>query len=168
MRLSDHFTFEEACFSDTATRNGIKNEPGVDEWANMRKASDGMESVRTLLGRPIRINSWYRCEELERILCKKDYEGWLVRRGLTRDDESWALYFAGKAHPKGWAIDFTCADYGTPKDIVRFLQSTALTFDQLLFEGTWVHISFAPTLRREVLTASFGASGVPTYTQGVV
>ena len=51
-------------------------------------------------------------------------------------------------------------------EIVRKLDAeTSLAFDQVIQEGTWVHISFAPTMRRMVLTAHFNGSKV-IYSHG--
>jgi hypothetical protein len=167
MKLSDRFTYEEATFSDTAVRCGVRNEPDSGQLAAMRKAAESMEKVRSLLGLPILINSWLRIEPLERLVAKKDYEGWCVNRGYKADDESWALYFSRKSHPKGYAIDFRCPQFGTPLQICQALVATDLRFNQLIQEGTWVHIDFSPAMKMEVKTAGFGASGVPTYTVGL-
>lgn len=39
-------------------------------------------------------------------------------------------------------------------------------YDQLICEGSWLHISFAPKPRGQVLTAHFGPGGT-TYTPGL-
>jgi putative chitinase len=49
-------------------------------------------------------------------------------------------------------------------ELVRHM--AALKFDQLIAEGRWVHVSFSPRPRNQVLTAHFSASGV-SYTQGL-
>jgi hypothetical protein len=168
LKISEHFSFEEATFSDTAVRWGIKNEPDPDQWAAMSRAAEGMEMVRTLLKQPILVNSWLRIEPLEKLVARKDYEGWCIKRGFTADEESWDVYFARKAHPKGYAVDFRCPKFGTPLAICKFLVTTDLKWNQLIQEGTWVHIDFSPAMKMDVKTAGFGASGVPTYSQGLV
>jgi hypothetical protein len=67
---------------------------------------------------------------------------------------------------KGFAADFICPIIGTPAEIVAMLLKTDLVFDELIQEGSWVHVSFAPPLRRLVMTAHFGSGGT-TYTKGV-
>ena len=42
--------------------------------------------------------------------------------------------------------------FAAPLGICRVIAGSALKFDQLIEEGTWVHISFAPAMRRQVLT----------------
>lgn len=72
-------------------------------------------------------------------------------------------------HVQGLAADFKCPAFGTPLTIARHLvqHSTQVRFDQLIQEGSWVHISFvAGRPRGSVLTAHFGASGV-TYSAGL-
>lgn len=168
MRLSQHFTLEELSDSPTALRLGIDNTPPADVVETLRQTARSLEQVRSLLGmKPLSVSSGFRCENLERVLCQKDFTAWCARRSVTSDAQAWRAYFNAKAHPKGWAADFTCAAFGSPLAIVRFLANeTALQFDQLIMEGSWVHASFAPQLRREVKTATF-SNGTPTYTSGV-
>lgn len=165
MQLTEHFSAEEATDSSTAQRAGIDNKPNDEQLGNMRIAASGMEDVRTILGFPIHIGSWLRVEALEKLLTKKDFTRWCDAHSQIIDDAAWAVYFARKAHPKGFAVDFTCPQFGTPEEIVHKLQEAGLKFDQLIMEGTWVHVSFAPAMRGEVLAATF-TDGVPSYTKG--
>lgn len=167
-QLSPHFALEELSHSDTAVRLGIDNTPSAEIVEHLRMTAQGMETIRSLLGNfAISTNSGYRCEELERVITAKDYHAWCARRALPINEQSWQRYFTGKAHPKGWACDWTCWRFGSPLTIVRFLaQKAELHFDQLIVEGTWVHASFDPQMRRQTLTASFTA-GVPSYSSGV-
>jgi putative chitinase len=66
----------------------------------------------------------------------------------------------------GNAADFVCPEFGTPAQIVSFLQTTPLKWDNLVQEGNWVHVSFDSRMRQQVLTAHFDKDGVATYTQG--
>ena len=66
MHLSPHFTLEELTASETARREGLTNQPGPDALANLRRLSQTLEQVRSLLGHPIRVNSAYRSNELNR------------------------------------------------------------------------------------------------------
>lgn len=144
MNLTPHFTLEELTFSDTAQRLGIDNTPDDGVRANLQLAANGMEMVRELLGEPIRLNSGYRCEALNKAI------------GGAK----------GSAHMDGLAVDFTCVEYGPPIAIVKALEKDNVPFDKCIQEGTWVHISFAPAMRRLVMTAHFGPNGT-TYTVGV-
>jgi hypothetical protein len=144
VNLTDHFTLQELTFSSTAVRLGIDNTPGEEIVAHLRFLAQGLERVRALLGHPMHIDSGYRCEALNAA----------VKGSNT------------SAHMRGYAADFVCAAYGEPLRIVQTITRSDIAFDQCIQEGTWVHLSFDPRMRREVLTAHFGARGT-TYTAGV-
>lgn len=163
--LTDHFTLTELSRSDTAERLGIDNRAPDKIITNLFVLAVGLEKVRSLLGFPLRVNSGYRGEDLERVLCDKDYRAWCARHGNHVGEDSWAAYFLRKAHPKGYAADFICPAFGDPLSIVKAIEASDIQFDQCICEGSWVHISFAPAMRREVLTATFTA-GTAAYTKG--
>lgn len=144
MNLSEHFTLEEMLFSDTAQRLNIDNSPPLEVIAHLTVAANGMEKVRALLGYPIRVNSGYRCPDLNKAV------------GGSKTS----------AHMTGYAVDFVCPKFGAPIQIVKAIAGSSIVFDQCIQEGTWVHISFDPRARRQLLTAHFGAGGT-TYTVGV-
>jgi zinc D-Ala-D-Ala carboxypeptidase len=146
MELSEHFTLEEATSSNIAAREGLTNTPDDFILENMKKAAKGMEKVRSLLGFPIVVSSWYRSVPVNKA----------------------AKGSATSSHPKGWAIDFICPRYGTPKQICELIVKSGIKFDQLIFEGTWVHISFEPELRGQVLTAKFRPGKKTQYFTGIV
>jgi zinc D-Ala-D-Ala carboxypeptidase len=142
--LTQHFTLEELTFSSTACRLQIPNDPPPHVVDHLMRVADGLEHVRTLLGgRPIQIDSGYRCPALNRAVCGAP----------------------NSAHLDGYAADFVCRTSGEPIAIVRTIAQSSLAFDQLIQEGTWVHISFDLRMRRQVLTAHFGPNGT-TYSQG--
>lgn len=129
--LSDHFTLEEATISQHA-RLGLDNQPNAETFLVMRKTAIGMERVRALLGKPVHINSWYRCPQINALVGSS----------------------ATSQHPKGQAVDFIAPAYGTPYEICKLLIDNAdlVRFDQLIYEHTWIHISFNSTPRNMVLT----------------
>lgn len=145
MKLSEHFTLEEFTRSDTAQARGIDNTPTPTVAAALTKTAIHMERVRALLGnKPIKINSGYRSHALNAAV------------GGT----------SASAHTQGYAIDFVCPSYGGPTEIVRAIADSNVPFDKVIHEGTWVHISFDPRMRRVTLIADFSA-GKPTYREGV-
>lgn len=164
-KMRDYFTLSELTVSSLATREGIDNKPSQEIVEILGSTVTKLNKVRELLGYPMPVNSGYRCEALEKILCKKDYAAWCVRRGYRQHDASWNLYFSYKAHPKGYAADFTCDGFGSPVEVVRAIAESPIQFDQLIEEGTWVHISFDPQMRRQILTAKFNKDGTPDYTK---
>ena len=146
MQLTTHFSLEEMVKSSTALRLGIDNTPSEEVQANLQVTAEGLEAVRRVLklyNDPVLIDSGYRCPALNAA----------VHGSKT------------SAHMSGWAADFICPGYGTPLQIVKTIEASDLQFDQVIQEGTWVHISFDPRMRREVLTATFNSDGV-VYSQG--
>lgn len=165
MQLTDHFSLEELTASSTAQRLGIANTPSLETVASLTRLAMGLEQVRVILGsQAIHVDSGYRCEDLERVLCAKDYQRWCNARGKPQTSSSWAEYFTSKAHPQGFAADIVCPGFGDPAKVYAAIKASSLRFDQLLIEGTWVHISFAPAARRQCMQVSF-VDGVPSYTQ---
>ena len=147
-QLTPHFSLDELTRSDTAVRLGIDNTPSPEIVANLQMLAYGLEKVRFLLGllnRRIIISSGYRCSALNKALHGAE----------------------NSAHMYGYAADFICPDFGTPLDIVKKIADSDIKFDQIIQEGTWVHISFDPKMRRQVLTAHFN-NGVASYTIGGV
>lgn len=144
MNLSPHFTLEELVFSSTAQRLGIDNTPGPDVVEHLGVLAAGLEQARALLGQPMHIDSGYRCARLNQAV-----------GGVGHS-----------AHMDGYAADFVCPDFGTPLQIAKAIAASTIDFDQCIQEGTWVHISFDPQLRRQCLTAKF-ADGAPTYSTGI-
>ena len=90
-----------------------------------------MEEIRALLGKSIHINSWLRLPA--------------VNEAVGGAKVS--------SHMDGWAIDFTCKDFGTPLMVAKAIEDAGIKFDQLIHEyATWTHISFAPEMRMQKLT----------------
>ena len=143
-QLTDHFTLEELTFSSTAVSRGIDNTAPEDVAEHLKTLAATLEEVRALLGFPIHIDSGYRCPELNQLV-----------RGVPTS-----------AHVTGYAADFICPQFGIPLEIVKKIAASGIKFDQMIQEGTWVHLSMAPTMRREVLTAHF-VDGKATYQRGI-
>ena len=136
MKLSRNFWLAEMTASDTARELGYDNDPTVEHLANLRTLALGLEQVRAILGaNPIRIESAYRNPRVNKAV-----------GGVPTS-----------AHAIGLAADFVVAGL-TPLTVARKLEASKLVFDQLILEsGRGIcHISFAPLLRREVLTQAGG------------
>lgn len=144
MRLTEHFTLEELIHSEIAMRRGLDNTPPADVAENLKSLAHGLEQVRGLLGCAMVISSGYRSAELNAA----------VGSSLT------------SAHRTGFAADFVAPAFGSPKDVAKAIRDSGIKFDQLIQEGAWVHISFDPRMRRDLLTAHF-ENGKATYSQGV-
>lgn len=176
MKLTKHFTLEEMVESDTALRLGIDNTPLPWVIDNLRKTASLGEMIREELSQqagcdvPLLVLSGHRCEALEKIICAKDFAAWCKRRNADpRDPVVWSTYFLRKTHPQGRSIDFKAPTFGTPYQIVKFIGTTEVMghIDQIIMEGTWVHVAWSETPRHEILTATFDVNGVATYMKGV-
>jgi len=130
-QVSEHFSLAEL----TVTKTGLSNTPGPAELANLKRLAGVLEQVRALLGnRPITINSGYRSPEVNRKV-----------GGSTTSD-----------HRHGLAADIICPAYGSPHEIAKAIAASGIGFDQVIQEGTWVHIGVGPRMRRQALTYKGG------------
>lgn len=145
MNLSAHFTLAELTASQTATRRGIDNTPPAVVVANLRRVAELLERVRAAVGLPIRVSSGYRCSALNRAIGGA----------------------ANSSHMSGLAADITAPGL-SPKQLATAIIAAGVEFDQLIYEGAWVHIGLAAGAPRgQVLTARF-ANGRATYLEGIV
>ena len=144
-QLSEHFTLEELTQSDIAVRKGLDNTPDDDSLENLKELTLYLEQIRALLGVPMHINSGYRAPK--------------VNAAVGGSSHS--------AHMRGEAADFIAPDFGTPQEIAKMIiNNGAIEFDQIIYEGTWVHFAISDKMRRQVMTAHF-AGGHASYTSGI-
>jgi hypothetical protein len=138
LQLTPHFSLAEL----TVTNQKLDNTPSKEIVEVLRTTAFYMEKVRELLGNvAITINSGYRSPDVNRQV------------GGT----------SNSSHTHGYAVDFTA--YGhTPLTISNILSKSNLKFDQLIYEKTWVHISFDPRMRGNILTLK----GKGKYVKGIV
>jgi len=161
-RLTHNFTFGELTESDTALRLGIDNTPPPEIIPRLRVLAGGLEQIRGILGFPVNVTSGYRCEALERVLCWKDFMRWCRQHGQD-PATAWGAYFSTKGHPQGYAADWTCRRFGSPRTCIEaIVRADRVRLDQLIEEGTWAHASFDPRMRGQILVATF-TNGEPSY-----
>lgn len=130
MKLTPHFTLEELIHSDTAVRHDIDNTPDQKVIENLHKLAEGLEHVRKLLCYPIFVSSGYRCLELNTLLKSKP----------------------SSAHVRGLAADFIVPAYGSVEKVMEAIVNSDIQYDQCIIEfGRWIHLSFAPEMRRNNL-----------------
>lgn len=146
-KLTEHFTWDEVTFSETAIRRGLDNSVPDELLPNVQRMAHFMEQLRFAIGgRPINITSWYRSPE--------------VNAAIGGSKTS--------AHMKGLACDFKCPLLGTPLAVAKFIAESNLDFDQVIHElGRWVHIGLAEGNRRQLLTAYRGPDGKTVYVDGI-
>lgn len=125
-KISAHITFEEATVSPTALRLGINNEPNEAELTAMRLVAElCFEPLRKWYGKPIKVNSFFRCSELNTAV-----------KGAKNSQ-----------HTLGEAIDLTGGSKEENKKLFDWAKDN-LDYDQLLWEfgddtgPDWVHISY--------------------------
>lgn len=119
-RLSENFTLDEFTTSDTATRLGINNVPGERELEALRVlVKRTIQPLRDKLGVPVRVNSGYRCPELNKAV-----------GGVPTSQ-----------HQKGEAADLSID--GKASDILEALENSNIPFDQAILyrEQNFLHVS---------------------------
>lgn len=120
--MMKYFTIGELCASSTADARGIKNTPMLQEAGNLKALADNvLDPVREWYGKPIYVNSGYRCPQLNRMVGGKPTS----------------------QHLKGEAADITAGSKEENRKLFAYIRAN-LTFDQLIDEKnfSWVHVSF--------------------------
>jgi hypothetical protein len=148
-RISEHISYKEGIKSNTATRLGIKNTPDDYQITNMVNISVNVfEPLRKYVGGPIRISSFYRCEELNRAI-----------GGSSRSQ-----------HCEGRAIDLDdTLGHKTNAEMYQYIKDN-LSFDQLIWEfgddtnPDWIHVSYVhPDENRKRCLRAERTNGKTTY-----
>lgn len=127
-----YFTIEEMTKSSTATAKGIDNTPSKDIEAKLQKLIEAvLDLLREWYGKPIRVNSGYRCEALNEAI------------GGSKTSQ----------HCLGEAADITAGSKEENKKLFEYIKDN-LPFDQLINESdfSWIHVSYREgRLRKQVL-----------------
>jgi len=121
MKISDHITYAEAIHSQTAKRRGIDNTPNPSQVENMKIVAEKVfEPLRSWVGGPIKVNSFFRSPELNTAI------------GGSKTSQ----------HCNGQAIDIDDV-YGkrSNAEMFNYLREL-LDFDQLIWEfGIVIHFN---------------------------
>lgn len=132
MNISEHITFEEATQSPTQLRLKIDNAPNEVELNNMKAVAEYcFEPLRKWYGKPIKVNSFFRCQALNTAV------------GGAKNSQ----------HSKGEAIDMSAGSKEENEKLFNWCKAN-LIYDQLIneYDFSWVHISFrAGQNRKETL-----------------
>jgi hypothetical protein len=147
MNLTKHFTLEEMTKSETAIKIGINNIPTQTQVDNLTTlCGKVLEPIREHFEKPIIVSSGYRCRNLN------------VAIGGSKTSQ----------HCYGQAVDINNKGTEILNAQLFFWIKDNLEFDQLIWEfGTskepdWVHVSFAPVNRKQILKAT-KVNGKPIY-----
>lgn len=127
-----YFTIEEMTKSSTAKANGIDNTPSSEGVLKLQKLIEAvLDPLREWYGKPIKVNSGYRCEALNEAVGGSDTS----------------------QHRLGEAADITVGTKKGNKKLFEYIKDN-LPFDQLINESnfSWVHVSYREgRLRKQVL-----------------
>lgn len=129
-----HFTLSEFFRSSTAAKNGIKNEPSIDERATIARninllVDNVLDPVRDMVNAPIIITSGYRCPQVNRLVGGVD----------------------NSQHMSGCAADFRVMGF-TPSmmyEVFLYIFNT-LEYDQLIYyrSKNIIHVSYVENCPR--------------------
>ena len=121
--MKTYFTIDELCYSYTAEQQDIDNTPSDNIKENLKKLIEFLNPLREAWGSAIRINSGYRCPELNKAVGGVDTS----------------------AHKEGWACDMypinnKFEDF--KQFIIEYLKDKS--FDQAIIEKSgrsqWIHL----------------------------
>lgn len=121
--LSKHFTLDELTVTD---HREFDNSPTQVEISNLQRLAQLLEQVKEAIGgKPVMINSAFRCKQVNDAVGSKD----------------------SSQHRHGCAADLRVPGM-TPDEVVRAVIAAGLPFDQIIREfsdpvkgGGWTHIS---------------------------
>jgi len=117
MNLSEHFTLEELTHTD---HREFDNTPNTTEMANLTRLAAFLEEVKGVIGgKPIMVNSAFRCKQVNDAVGSKDTS----------------------QHRIGCAADIRVPGM-TPDEVVKAIIKAGIGYDQVIREfDRWTHIS---------------------------
>ena len=121
MQLSEHFSLEELTHTD---HREYDNTPNDAELENLKRLAEFLEEVKAALGgRPIMVNSAFRCKQVNDAVGSRDTS----------------------QHRIGCAVDFRVPKL-TPDEVVKIIIAAGLPYDQVIREfDRWTHVSIPNT-----------------------
>ena len=147
MKISSNISYREATHSNTAIRNGIENKPNDIQLQKMIDvATYVFEPLRAYFHKPIRINSFFRCLELNKAV-----------GGASKSQ-----------HINGEAIDMDALHGVSNAQLFNYIKDN-LDFDKLIWEyGTdkepdWVHVSYRKGNNRKQVYKAVKGKGYIKY-----
>jgi uncharacterized protein YcbK (DUF882 family) len=117
MQLSEHFSLDELTHTD---HRQFDNTPNASEMANLVRLANFLEEVKTVLGgKPVMINSAFRCKQVNDAVGSRDTS----------------------QHRIGCAADIRVPGV-TPDEVVKAIMAAGLGYDQVIREfDRWTHVS---------------------------
>jgi len=122
LNLTPNFTLEELTHTD---HREFDNTPNDAELANLTRLADFLEQVKVVLGgKPIMVNSAFRCKQVNDAVGSKDTS----------------------QHRIGCAADIRVPSM-TPDQVVKAIIAAGIGYDQVIREfDRWTHISIPNTV----------------------
>ena len=147
--ISKHISYKEGVRSNTATRRGIDNTPNNEQLDNMELvAEEVFEPLRAYVNGPIKINSFFRCPELNKAI-----------GGSSKSQ-----------HCKGQAMDIDDTFGRMANAEMYHWIKEHLDFDQMIWEfgdddnPDWVHVSYvSPEKNRNRCLKAYREGGKTHY-----
>lgn len=127
-----YFTIKELCKSSTAVQKKIDNTPNSEIVNNLEQLVEFiLDPLREKYGKPIIVNSGYRCLALN-----------IAVKGSKTS-----------SHLKGLAADITAGSPKKNKILFDLIIQMDLPFDQVIDEKNfrWIHVSFSKKPRKQIL-----------------
>lgn len=123
-----NFTISELLKSDTALRAGIKNIPDDPKVFDnlLTLIIKCLQPIRNYIGKPVVITSGYRSPALNQMI-----------GGVNTSQ-----------HLSGCAADFIVPGLSIDT-IIDKVKGSGVEYDQLIHEGSWVHISYSKVRNRK-------------------
>lgn len=124
--MAIYFTIKEMTKSQTAELYHIDNTPTEKVIGNLKKVMYILDLVRTYIGKPILINSGYRCEKLNEMV-----------NGVQKS-----------MHTKGLAADFRTEEKKDINTMFEFLERNKNKFKiiELINYKNFIHMGVSETL----------------------
>lgn len=115
--LTEHFSLEELTVTD---HREFDNTPDDSEKNNLKRVAELLEQVKSAIGgKPVMVNSAFRCKQVNDAVGSKDTS----------------------QHRVGCAADIRIPGM-TPDEVVQAIMAAGLPYDQLIREfDRWTHIS---------------------------
>lgn len=127
--MAKYFTLKELTYSATAQLKGIDNTPNGAEQKNLEILLEQLDKIRAQYGKPIYINSGYRCPKLNKAV-----------KGVNTSQ-----------HQLGIAADLDTRKGKAENQKLYDIIAKHFDYDQLLWEnnGAWIHYSYVRPNRHQ-------------------
>ena len=154
IQFTPHFKLSEFVSSETATKQGIENNPSPEAVENLRLLSiHTLEPLREALGLPIVITSGYRCKALNDLIAHHSHRSQHME-GRAAD------FFIGVQSSK------VKVQGASQRELLieafrTIITNPKINFDQLIIYPTFIHVSYVGSGKNRHKIMS--ANGQGTY-----